>query len=90
MDIGQALLRCEAVISMTTNWRLHTVILGQLECLPLCMPSDFIYSHFVPVIFNRIYVAVSDKMAVCSLNCQHFDSHAIFHSSDVDSFYFCA
>ncbi|KDR15998.1 Serine/threonine-protein phosphatase 4 regulatory subunit 4 [Zootermopsis nevadensis] len=57
MDIGQALLRCEAVISMTTNWRLHTVILGQLECLPLCMPSDFIYSHFVPVIFNRIYVA---------------------------------
>jgi hypothetical protein len=57
MDIGQALLKCEAEISMTTNWRLHAMTLGQLECLPHCMPSDFIYSHFIPIIFDRIYTA---------------------------------
>ncbi|XP_069691176.1 serine/threonine-protein phosphatase 4 regulatory subunit 4-like isoform X3 [Periplaneta americana] len=57
LDVGRALLKCETEISMTTNWRLHAMILGQLECLPHCMPSDFIHSHFIPVIFNRIHVA---------------------------------
>jgi len=56
---------------MTTNWRLHAMILGQLECLPHCLPSDFIHSHFIPVIFNRIHVVVSTisekkwQMAMC-------------------------
>ncbi|PSN42305.1 hypothetical protein C0J52_11141 [Blattella germanica] len=57
-DIGRALLKCEAEISITNNWRLHAMMLGQLECLPHCMPSDFIHSHFVPVVFNRIHTAV--------------------------------
>ena len=59
MDIGQALLKCEAEVSMTTNWRLHAMTLGQFECLPHCVPSDFIYSHFIPVIFDRMFTAVS-------------------------------
>ncbi|GFG30947.1 hypothetical protein Cfor_04044 [Coptotermes formosanus] len=55
LDIGQALVKCEAEISMTTNWRLHAMTLGQFECLPHCVPSDFIYSHFIPIIFDRIH-----------------------------------
>ena len=58
-DVGLALLKCEADISNTKNWRLHANLLGQLECLPHCMPPDFIQSHFVPVIFNRIHTVVS-------------------------------
>ncbi|XP_023712368.1 uncharacterized protein LOC111867096 isoform X2 [Cryptotermes secundus] len=57
LNIGRALIKCEAEISMTTNWRLHAEILGQLEYLPHCMPSDFIYSHFIPIIFHRIHAA---------------------------------
>jgi hypothetical protein len=67
VDIGQALLKCEAEISMTTNWRLHAMTLGQFECLPQCVPSDFIYSHFIPIIFDRIYTAVS---TVSELKCE--------------------
>jgi serine/threonine-protein phosphatase 4 regulatory subunit 4 len=66
VDIGQALLKCEAEVSMTTTWRLHAMTLGQLECLPHCVPSDFIYSHFIPVIFDRMFTAVS---IVSELKC---------------------
>ncbi|XP_025990556.1 serine/threonine-protein phosphatase 4 regulatory subunit 4 isoform X3 [Solenopsis invicta] len=54
MEIGKALLKCEAVIAGTHNWRLASLIHAQLEILPKCFPSDFIYSYFVPMAFSRI------------------------------------
>nr|XP_012225356.1 PREDICTED: serine/threonine-protein phosphatase 4 regulatory subunit 4-like isoform X4 [Linepithema humile] len=54
MEIGKALLKCEAVIAGTHNWRLASLMHAQLEILPKCFPSDFIYSYFVPMAFSRI------------------------------------
>ncbi|XP_011689636.1 PREDICTED: serine/threonine-protein phosphatase 4 regulatory subunit 4-like isoform X5 [Wasmannia auropunctata] len=54
MDIGKAILKCEAEIAGTHNWRLASLIHAQLEILPRCFPSDFIYSYFIPMTFSRI------------------------------------
>ncbi|XP_046384425.1 serine/threonine-protein phosphatase 4 regulatory subunit 4-like isoform X2 [Ischnura elegans] len=57
VEIGRALLKCEETISSTTNWRLHASFLSQMECLPQCLPIDYIQSHLVPVLFLRIHKA---------------------------------
>ncbi|EGI61308.1 Serine/threonine-protein phosphatase 4 regulatory subunit 4 [Acromyrmex echinatior] len=54
MEIGKALLKCEAEVVGTHNWRLASLMHTQLEILPKCFPSDFIYSYFVPMAFSRI------------------------------------
>ncbi|XP_076674641.1 serine/threonine-protein phosphatase 4 regulatory subunit 4 isoform X2 [Andrena cerasifolii] len=54
MEIGRALLKCESEIASTNNWRLSSLMHSQLEVLPKYFPSDFIYSHFVPMAFFRI------------------------------------
>ncbi|XP_012521535.1 serine/threonine-protein phosphatase 4 regulatory subunit 4 isoform X4 [Monomorium pharaonis] len=54
MEIGKALLKCEAEIAGTHNWRLASLMHAQLEILPKCFSSDFIYSYFVPMTFSRI------------------------------------
>ncbi|XP_070167735.1 serine/threonine-protein phosphatase 4 regulatory subunit 4 isoform X3 [Polyergus mexicanus] len=54
MEIGKALLKCEAKVASTYNWRLASLMHAQLEILPKCFPSDFIYSYFVPMAFSRI------------------------------------
>ncbi|KAG7202029.1 hypothetical protein KM043_004713 [Ampulex compressa] len=54
MEIGRALLKCEAEIAAGNNWRLASLMHAQLEILPKCFPSDFIYSYFVPIAFRRI------------------------------------
>ncbi|XP_047349059.1 serine/threonine-protein phosphatase 4 regulatory subunit 4-like isoform X3 [Vespa velutina] len=54
MEIGRALLKCEAEIASTNNWRLASTMHAQLEILPKCFPSDFIFSYFVPVSSSRI------------------------------------
>ncbi|KAK2579506.1 hypothetical protein KPH14_010813 [Odynerus spinipes] len=54
MEIGRALLKCEAEIASTNNWRLASTMHAQLEILPKCFPSDFIYSYFVPMASSRI------------------------------------
>ncbi|XP_032676214.1 serine/threonine-protein phosphatase 4 regulatory subunit 4-like isoform X3 [Odontomachus brunneus] len=54
LEIGKALLKCEAEVSGTHNWRLASLMHAQLEILPKCFPSDFIYSYFVPMAFSRI------------------------------------
>ncbi|XP_011141436.2 serine/threonine-protein phosphatase 4 regulatory subunit 4-like isoform X2 [Harpegnathos saltator] len=54
LEIGKALLKCEAEVSSTHNWRLTSLMYAQLEILPKCFPSDFIYSYFVPIAFSRI------------------------------------
>ncbi|XP_018346143.1 PREDICTED: serine/threonine-protein phosphatase 4 regulatory subunit 4-like isoform X4 [Trachymyrmex septentrionalis] len=54
MEIGKALLKCEAEVASTHNWRLASLMHTQLEILPKCFPSDFIYSYFVPMAFSRI------------------------------------
>lgn len=59
MEIGKALLKCEAMIVGTHNWRLASLMHVQLEILPKFFPSDFIYSYFVPMAFSRILHAVS-------------------------------
>lgn len=59
MEIGRALLKCESEIASTHNWRLVSLMHSQLEILPKYFPSDFIYSHFVPMVFFRILNAVS-------------------------------
>lgn len=59
MEIGKALLKCEAEVAGTHNWRLASLMHAQLEVLPKCFPSDFIYSYFVPMAFSRILHAVN-------------------------------
>ncbi|XP_077281662.1 serine/threonine-protein phosphatase 4 regulatory subunit 4 isoform X6 [Temnothorax americanus] len=54
MEIGKALLKCEAEVAGTHNWRLASLMHAQLEILPKCFPSDFIYSYFIPMAFSRI------------------------------------
>ncbi|XP_011335622.1 serine/threonine-protein phosphatase 4 regulatory subunit 4 isoform X4 [Ooceraea biroi] len=54
MEIGKALLKCEAEVAGTHNWRLASLMHAQLEILPKCFPSDFIYTYFVPMAFSRI------------------------------------
>ncbi|XP_014210936.1 serine/threonine-protein phosphatase 4 regulatory subunit 4-like [Copidosoma floridanum] len=54
VDLGKALIQCEAQISLTNNWRLSALMLGQFEILPRCLSSDFIYAHLVPVVSNRV------------------------------------
>ncbi|XP_018370840.1 PREDICTED: serine/threonine-protein phosphatase 4 regulatory subunit 4-like isoform X5 [Trachymyrmex cornetzi] len=54
MEIGKALLKCEAEVTGTHNWRLASLMHTQLEILPKCFPSDFIYSYFIPMAFSRI------------------------------------
>lgn len=59
-EIGEllhALVICENATSMTSNWRLHADVLTQLSCLPHCLPSEQIYSTFVPLLFNKIHTA---------------------------------
>ncbi|XP_054008631.1 serine/threonine-protein phosphatase 4 regulatory subunit 4-like isoform X1 [Hylaeus anthracinus] len=53
-EIGRALLKCEAEISSTHNWRLTALMHSQLEIIAKYFPSDFIYSYFVPMAFFRI------------------------------------
>ncbi|KAG8226391.1 hypothetical protein J437_LFUL011929 [Ladona fulva] len=57
VEIGRAILKCEDTISRTYNWRLHSSLLSQLECLPHCLPAEYILSHLVPVLFLRIHKA---------------------------------
>nr|XP_050848751.1 serine/threonine-protein phosphatase 4 regulatory subunit 4-like isoform X3 [Vespula vulgaris] len=57
MEIGRALLKCEAEIAATNNWRLASTMHAQLEILPKCFPSDFIFSYFVPMSSSRILLA---------------------------------
>lgn len=61
MDIGRALLKCESEIATTNNWRLSTLMFEQMEVLPKCFPSDFIYTYFVPVALNRALNAVRES-----------------------------
>lgn len=61
MEIGKALLKCEAKVAGTYNWRMASLMHAQLEILPKCFPSDFIYSYFVPMAFSRILHAVSSQ-----------------------------
>ena len=58
MDLGRALLKCEAEIAATNNWRLSASMLEQMEILPKCFPSDFIYTYFVPVALTRALKSV--------------------------------
>ncbi|XP_011306054.1 serine/threonine-protein phosphatase 4 regulatory subunit 4 isoform X2 [Fopius arisanus] len=53
MEMGRALLKCEGEIFGTNNWRLSSLMFQQLEVLPKCFPSDYIYNYFVPVALNR-------------------------------------
>ncbi|XP_015126877.1 serine/threonine-protein phosphatase 4 regulatory subunit 4 isoform X2 [Diachasma alloeum] len=53
MEVGRALLKCEGEIFSTNNWRLSSLMFQQLEVLPKCFPSDYIYNYFVPVVVNR-------------------------------------
>ncbi|XP_018045216.1 PREDICTED: serine/threonine-protein phosphatase 4 regulatory subunit 4-like isoform X2 [Atta colombica] len=54
IEISKALLKCEAEVAGTHNWRLALLMHTQLEILPKCFPSDFIYSYFIPMAFSRI------------------------------------
>lgn len=51
-EIGRALVKCEVELTKGTNWRLLALFLQQLECLPNCMPPEFIHQHFTPSILN--------------------------------------
>ncbi|XP_071050484.1 serine/threonine-protein phosphatase 4 regulatory subunit 4-like isoform X2 [Onthophagus taurus] len=52
MEIGRALLKCQIELSKGYNWRLLVTFLQQMECLPKCIPGDFIHQHFSPMILG--------------------------------------
>ncbi|XP_058804971.1 uncharacterized protein LOC131672055 [Phymastichus coffea] len=54
IDLGRALIKCESEVSSTNNWRLSALMLNQLEILPKCFSSDFIYTYVVPIIRKRV------------------------------------
>ncbi|XP_019864852.1 serine/threonine-protein phosphatase 4 regulatory subunit 4 isoform X2 [Aethina tumida] len=51
-DLYRALVKCHLELFSGHIWRMQEQYLAQLECLPFCLPSDFIYQHFVPFILN--------------------------------------
>ncbi|GJQ83912.1 hypothetical protein Trydic_g19850 [Trypoxylus dichotomus] len=53
MEISRAVLKCQIELAKGYNWRLLATFIEQLECLPLCMPSDFIHQHFTPIILGN-------------------------------------
>lgn len=53
MDFGRALIKCENELFNTKNWRLNELYYQQLEILPKCFSSDYIYTYFIPIIFDR-------------------------------------
>lgn len=59
IDIARALLKCQVEIFKYHNWRRKMNFLRQIECLPNCMPGDFIHQHFTQVIASLSLDAVS-------------------------------
>lgn len=53
MEISRAVLKCQIELAKGYNWRLLATFLEQLECLPICMPCDFIHQHFTPIILGN-------------------------------------
>lgn len=52
-------MKCEALLSMSTDWRLHSAMLGQLETYVKVSPSDLVFSHVPVILFHRIQDSVS-------------------------------
>ncbi|KAK6645033.1 hypothetical protein RUM43_001309 [Polyplax serrata] len=57
-ELGRGLLQCDKTIrDKTHNWRLYTDFITQLESIVKCLPSDYIYSHFVTLMFDKMHRA---------------------------------
>ncbi|CAH0545637.1 unnamed protein product [Brassicogethes aeneus] len=52
LEVCRALLKCEMELFNVLNWRNQQLFIKQIECLPYCVPSDFIHLHFTPMLFN--------------------------------------
>nr|CAH7758066.1 unnamed protein product [Callosobruchus chinensis] len=52
VDIGRALLKCQAGVFKCYNWRRKMAFLQQLECLPVCFSVDFIHQHFTMLVLK--------------------------------------
>lgn len=77
-DLYRALVKCHLELFSGHIWRMQEQYLAQLECLPFCLPSDFIYQHFVPFILNDSIDGVSnaDEFVVV----YHFACHLLLES----------
>lgn len=60
IEIARALLKCQVEIFKYHNWRRKRNFLQQIECLPNCMPGDFIHQHFTQVVVALSLEAVSN------------------------------
>lgn len=58
LELTRAILKCQLDVFLSFNWRIQVCFLYQLERLPNCMASNFIFEHFTPVIFDVIVDAV--------------------------------
>ncbi|KAL0281131.1 UNVERIFIED_CONTAM: hypothetical protein PYX00_002216 [Menopon gallinae] len=57
-ELGRGLLQCDKTIrDKTHNWRLYTDFITQLESIVKCLPSDYIYTHFVSLMFDKMHKA---------------------------------
>lgn len=56
--IGQSLLLCENSLCDQLDWRIYCTFLEQLEVLPFCYSSDFIYTCFLDHLMNRVTTVV--------------------------------
>ncbi|KAF4517062.1 hypothetical protein B566_EDAN006379, partial [Ephemera danica] len=57
LELCRALLHCEEEVSQTNNWRLQANMLEQLACLPHCVSTDLVFTHFVPRMFTKMHKA---------------------------------
>ena len=55
-------MKCEATLSMSTDWRLHSGMLNQLEAFVKALPSDLVFSHVPAILFHRI----QDSVSICN------------------------
>ncbi|CAH1396742.1 unnamed protein product [Nezara viridula] len=53
-EIVRSLLKCEAQLSGSHNWRLYCTFIQQLEVLWYLFPSEVVFNNFVSLLFRRI------------------------------------
>lgn len=54
-EIVRSLLKCEAQLSSSHNWRLYSSFVQQLEVLWFLFPSEVVFNNFVSLFFRRIF-----------------------------------
>lgn len=82
LDLLRNLLKCEASLSLTNDWRLHSAMLNQLESFVKVLPSDLMFSHMPVILFHRIQDA---RALPCRLASAHLLLIVLRHTSKLEN-----